>query len=243
MSSYNSLAQFYDSLTENVDYKVRSEYISNFFSKYGNNGRRVLDLACGTGTISKILNDYGYHVTGIDISDEMLTVAQTKCQNNVNFLKGDIVDFSFSEKFDYCICLLDSVNHLENINDVKRCFDCVYNSLDKNGLFIFDVNTIYKHKHILGDNTFVFDEEDFFLSWDNEYCENNAVRILLDFFIFNGKNYDRCSEEFYERAYELDELKERLILSGFKVIAVYNDLTTDLPDEESERVYFICKKL
>ncbi|MDE6156137.1 MAG: class I SAM-dependent methyltransferase, partial [Eubacterium sp.] len=193
MSSYNTLAQFYDFLTENVDYKVRSEYISNFFSKYGNSGKHVLDLACGTGTISKLLSDKGYNVKGIDISDEMLIVAQKKCQN-ISFFKGDISDFSLPDKFDYCICLLDSLNHLENFDAVKSCFECVYNSLNENGLFIFDVNTIYKHRHILGDNTFIFDEEDFFLSWDNEYCDNNIVRILLDFFIFNGKNYDRFSE-------------------------------------------------
>ncbi|MDE6768076.1 MAG: class I SAM-dependent methyltransferase, partial [Eubacterium sp.] len=153
----------------------------------------------------------------------------------------DISDFSLPDKFDYCICLLDSLNHLENFDAVKSCFECVYNSLNENGLFIFDVNTIYKHRHILGDNTFIFDEEDFFLSWDNEYCDNNRVRILLDFFIFNGKNYDRFSEEFYEKAYELDELKS--ILNGFEIIAVYDELTTDSPAEDSQRVYFICKKL
>ncbi|MDE6470452.1 MAG: class I SAM-dependent methyltransferase [Eubacterium sp.] len=241
MSSYNTLAQFYDFLTENVDYKVRSEYISNFFSEYGNGGKNVLDLACGTGTISKLLCDRGYKVKGMDISDEMLIVAQEKSQNNVAFFKGDISDFSLPDKFDYCICLLDSLNHLENIDAVKSCFECVYHSLNENGLFIFDVNTVYKHRYVLGDNTFVFDEEDFFLSWDNEYCDENRVRILLDFFVFNGKNYDRFSEEFYEKAYELSELKS--ILNGFEILAVYDELTTDSPSEDSQRVYFICKKI
>lgn len=241
MSSYNTFAQFYDFLTENVDYKVRSEYISNFFSEYGNGGKKVLDLACGTGTISKLLCDNGYEVTGMDISEEMLIVAQEKCQNRVRFFKGDISTFSLPEKFDYCVCLLDSLNHLENISAVKSCFECVGNSLNENGLFIFDVNTVYKHRHILGDNTFVFDEEDFFLSWDNEYCGDNRVRILLDFFVFNGRNYDRFSEEFYEKAYELDELKR--ILNSFEIIAVYDELTTESPTENSQRVYFVCKKL
>lgn len=241
MSSYNTLAQFYDFLTENVDYKVRSEYISNFFSEYGNGGKKVLDLACGTGTISKLLCDNGYEVTGMDISEEMLIVAQEKCQNRVRFFKGDISTFSLPEKFDYCVCLLDSLNHLENISAVKSCFECVSNTLNENGLFIFDVNTVYKHRHILGDNTFVFDEKDFFLSWDNEYCGDNTVRILLDFFVFNGRNYDRFSEEFYEKAYELDELKR--ILNSFEIIAVYDELTTESPTEDSQRVYFVCKKL
>ena len=81
----------------------------------------------------------------------------------------------------------------------RKCFDCVYNSLDNGGVFVFDVNTVYKHQCILADNTFVFDEEDFFLSWDNEYLGDNTVRILLDFFVFNGSSYDRYSEEFNEK--------------------------------------------
>ena len=241
MNSYKAFAQFYDYLTENVDYKVRSDYISNFFSEYNNGGNKVLDLACGTGTMSLLLAEKGYLVTGIDLSDDMLTVAENKCDGKVKFLKGNMTDFSLPDKFDYCLCSLDSINHLDGIKEVKKCFDCVYNSLNNNGVFVFDVNTVYKHKNVLGDNTFVFDEEDFFLSWDNEYVGNNTVRILLDFFVFNGRNYDRFSEEFYEKAYETKELLS--ILSCFKIIGIYDELTMDKPKDDSERLYFVCKKV
>lgn len=240
MSSYKTFAQFYDFLTENVDYKVRSEYISNFFSDCNKKGGRLLDLACGTGTFSKLFSDMWYLVTGIDISEEMLTVAEEKCGGMVKFLKGDITDFSLPDKYDFCICTLDSINHLKGIEDVKKCFECVYNSLEKDGVFVFDVNTVYKHKFILADNTFVFDEEEFFLAWDNEYLGDNTVRILLDFFVFNGKSYDRYSEEFCEKAYEIDELKSAL--NGFEIIDIYEELTENPPKEDSERVYFICKR-
>lgn len=240
MSSYNTFAQFYDCLTENVDYEVRSEYISNFFSVFGNNGRRVLDLACGTGTSAKLLRKKGYDVAGIDISEEMLTIAESKCNGNVKFFKGDISDFSLPEKYDFCVCLLDSINHLNNIESVKKCFNCVHHSLNNNGIFVFDVNTVYKHNVILNDNTFAFDEEDFFLCWDNENAGDNTVRILLDFFVFNGNNYDRFSEEFYEKAYNLDEIKSALI--GFEIMGVYDDMTLNPPNEKSERVYFVCKR-
>ncbi|MCH5321831.1 MAG: class I SAM-dependent methyltransferase, partial [Eubacterium sp.] len=129
MSSYKTFAQFYDDLTENVDYKVRSEYISNFFSDCNKKSVKLLDLACGTGTFSKLFSDMGYSVTGIDISEEMLTVAEEKCFGKVNFLKGDITDFSLPDKYEFCICALDSINHLNGIDDVKKCFKCVYNSL------------------------------------------------------------------------------------------------------------------
>lgn len=239
MSSYETFARFYDYLTENVDYKVRSDYISNFFSDCDKSGK-LLDLACGTGTFSKLFSDKGYSVTGMDISEEMLTAAQNKCSGKVDFLKGDITDFLLPEKYDFCICMLDSINHLEGIEDVRKSFNCVYNALNDGGIFVFDVNTVYKHKFVLADNTFVFDEEDFFLAWDNEYTEDNRVRIILDFFVYNGKSYDRYSEEFYEKAYEIEELMSAL--SQFEIIGVYDELTENLPKEDSERVYFVCKR-
>ena len=143
-------------------------------------------------------------------------------------------------KVDCCICSLDSINHLKDISEVRKCFDCVYNSLDNGGVFVFDVNTVYKHQCILADNTFVFDEEDFFLSWDNEYLGDNTVRILLDFFVFNGSSYDRYSEEFNEKAYTVEELKN--ILDKFEIIGIYDEMTLEPPKSDSERIYFVCKK-
>lgn len=240
MSSYHTFAQFYDTLTENADYKVRSEYISNFFSRFGGNGKKLLDLACGTGSLSKIFSDMGYNVTGLDLSDDMLAVADNKCGGSVKFVKGNMTDFSFEEKFDFCICSLDSLNHLTDYTDLKKCFKNVCSSLDRDGIFVFDVNTIYKHKKILCDNTFVFDEEDFFLSWDNEYQNDHTVRIILDFFVFNGKNYDRYSEEFFEKAYSIDEISNAL--DGFEILGIYDELTENPPEDNSERLYFVCKR-
>lgn len=240
MKSYNTFAKFYDGLTENVEYKKRTDYISSFFKRYADKCDTVLDLACGTGSVSKYLVDLGYSVIGLDLSDEMLTVASSKQIKNAVFMKGDMTDFELPNKVDYCVCSLDSINHLKDISEVKKCFDCVYNSLKGGGVFVFDVNTVYKHKEVLGDNTFVFDEEDFFLSWDNEYLGDNTVRILLDFFVFNGENYDRFSEEFNEKAYSVNELKS--VLNNFNIIGIYDELTLDTVKDNSERIYFVLKK-
>ncbi len=242
MSSYNSFAAFYDRLTENVDYKVRSEYISNFFSRHSNGGKTVLDLACGTASISEHLAKKGYNIIGIDLSEEMLTVAASKNIPNLQLVKGDMTDFSLPFKVDNCVCSLDAINHLIDFNDVLKCFNSVYYSLSDGGVFVFDVNTQYKHRHILFDNTFVFDEDDFFLSWDNNYIGNDIVEIYLDFFVFNGKNYDRFSENIKERAYSTDSIKEGLVYTGFDIIGVYDELTLDEPREDSERQYFVCRK-
>ena len=90
-------------------------------------------------------------------------------------------------------------------------------------------------------NNFVFDNDGYFLSWDNEQMEDNVIRILLDFFVYNGKNYDRFSEEFYEKAYEIDELKS--MLKNFEIIGIYDELTENPPKANSERVFFVCKKV
>lgn len=217
--SYNTFAKFYDKLTENVEYKKRADYISSFFKRYADKCDIVLDLACGTGSVSKYLSDLGYNVIGLDLSDEMLTVASSKQIKNAMFIKGDMTDFELPHKVDCCVCSLDSINHLKDIVEVKKCFDCVYNSLNDGGVFVFDVNTVYKHKNVLGDNT---------------------VRILLDFFVYNGKNYDRFSEEFNEKAYSVNELKS--VLNNFNIIGIYDELNLDDIKDDSERIYFVLKK-
>lgn len=240
MSSYNTFAEFYDALTENVEYEKRTDYLLHLYGSLSDKKRRALDLACGTGSVALNLSKKGFDVIGLDLSAEMLSVADSKAQGSVKFFCGDMTDFLFEEKFDLCVCCLDSINHLADLSDVEKCFNCVYNALNNDGVFIFDVNTVYKHNEILADNTFVFDEEDFFLSWDNELLENNVIRILLDFFVFNGKNYDRYSEEFFEKAYSIDEIKS--VLYNFDITAVYDDLCYGQPKEDSERLYFVCKR-
>lgn len=240
MSSYNTFAEFYDALTENVEYEKRTDYLVRLFSSLSDKKGRVLDLACGTGSVALNLSKKGFDVIGLDLSSEMLSVADSKAQGSVQYFCGDMTDFSFEKKFNLCVCCLDSINHLTELSMVEKCFNCVYNSLDNDGVFIFDVNTVYKHNKILADNTFVFDYEDFFLSWDNELQEDNIVRILLDFFVYNGKSYDRYSEEFCEKAYSVDELKS--VLYNFDIVAIYDDLSFNAPKNDSERLYFVCKR-
>ncbi len=241
MHNYCRFAQFYDALTENVDYKVRSQYLTDLFLHFGGDIRSVLDLACGTGETAKHLAAGGYSVTGLDLSDEMLTIAASKNIPNAAFYQGNMSDFRLPEKCDACVCMLDSLNHLPNIQAVLDCFQCVFNALTPDGLFIFDVNTIYKHQQVLGNNAFVFDEEEYFLAWDNELIDERRVRILLDFFIFNGKSYDRYGEEIIETAYTEEELRSALT-PWFTVEAVYDELTDCSPASNSERIFFICKR-
>lgn len=246
MSSYQTFAYLYDELTQNVEYEKRCDYILSFFEKNGIKSGTVLDLACGTGSMSIPFIKKGYNIIGLDYSEEMLEIASNRLSeagNNFSLLKAKMQEFELSEKADTCICCLDSINHLNNIDDVQATFKNVYDSLNNNGLFVFDVNTVYKHNEILADNTFVFDEDDYYLVWDNEAVDDRTVRILLDMFLFNGENYDRFSEEFEETAYSVEELSTRLKNSGFVNIKVYDELSYDEPKNDSERLYFVCKKV
>lgn len=239
---YNYFALRYDELTENVDYKVRSDYISDFFNKLGlSENASLLDLACGTGTMSLLFKEKGYRVIGIDLSSEMLSIADNKAEGTIPFIRSEMQNFSLPEPVDACVCCLDSVNHLNSLHDVEMTFECVYNSLKENGIFIFDVNTVYKHRNILADNSFVFDEENYFLSWDNEQIDAYSIKIMLDFFVYNGKNYDRYSEEFIETAFETEALSAALE-PYFEILGIYDDLSIDKPKTDSERLYFVCKR-
>ena len=241
MSSYGVFAQYYDSLTQNAEYKVRSEFISGFFNSENKRDYHILDIACGTGTVAKYLSDMGYSVSGLDISEEMLSVASSKLC--APLYKSDMRDFDFNKSFDACICTLDSLNHLENTEDWQRCFESVYKSLKKDGLFIFDVNTVYKHNEILADNTFVFDTDECFLCWDNELIESGKVRIILDFFIPIDEDrnaYQRFNEDFIEQAFEIEEITA--MLENFEILGIYDDMSKNAPHDKSERIYFICKR-
>ena len=246
MSSYQTFAYLYDELTQNVEYEKRCDYILSFFEKNGIKSGTVLDLACGTGSMSIPFMKKGYNIIGLDYSEEMLEIASNRLSevgNNFSLLKAKMQEFELSEKVCACVCCLDSINHLNNIDDVQATFKNVYDSLNNNGLFVFDVNTVYKHNEVLADNTFVFDEDDYYLVWDNEAVNDRTVRILLDMFLFNGENYDRFSEEFEETAYSVEELSTWLKNSGFVNIKVYDELSYDDPKNDSERLYFVCKKV
>lgn len=246
MSSYQTFAYLYDELTQNVEYEKRCDYIISFFEKNNIKSGTVLDLACGTGSMSIPLIESGYNIIGIDCSEDMLEIASERLSNksnNFSLLKAKMQNFKLSKKIDACICCLDSINHLNNKSDVQSTFENVYNSLKYNGLFIFDANTVYKHNNVLADNTFVFDEEDYYIVWDNEKIDDRTVRILLDMFLYNGSSYNRFSEEFCETSYTVEELSQMLKNSGFKNIKVYDELSLDKPKENSERIYFVCKKV
>ena len=158
--SYSYFACVYDLLTENVEYSRRADYICSLLSENGINGGLLLDVACGTGSLCVELSKRGFDVTGIDISGEMLCEAQNKMYEsgeNILFLRQDMRSLDLYGTVDCAVCTLDSLNHLTSEEDLLRAFKSISLFLEDGGIFIFDMNTPYKHREILADNSFVYE--------------------------------------------------------------------------------------
>lgn len=246
MSRYGSFAEYYDSLTSNVDYRKTAEYVSDILNENGINRGILLDLACGTGTMSLIMAQKGYDVIGVDNSPEMLGEAREKALaagEDILFLCQDMCSIDLYGTVDCTVCLLDSLNHLESKEELLETFKRVSLFTVPGGLFVFDVNTEYKHKYVLGDNTFVYDNDDVYCVWQNEYDdESKTVEIFLDFFQEENGLYRRSSEYFSERAFSDSDIKNLLSEAGFTDIKTYGELRKTAPLDTEERVFYVARK-
>ena len=242
--SYETFAGYYDALTSNIDYRAIAEYYDRLNLKFGGKRGIMLDLACGTGSLSALFSRMGYDVIGTDVSPEMLNIAVSKEHKGIEYLCQDMTELDLFGTITSAVCSLDSINHLSGADEVKRAFEKVSLFSEPGAVFLFDVNTLYKHERILADNTFVYETDDVFCVWENEYLGNGKTAITLDFFI-NEKDdiYRREYDEFTETAYER-ELTERLLAqTGFELCACYEYLTENEPSDTSEKLTFAARKI
>lgn len=245
-TSYDVFADFYDSLTLNVDYKQRADYIMSVFQKHNHPMGLTLDLACGTGNLTLELKKQGVDVYGIDGCQEMLSQALNKAYEqelNILFLCQQMENIDLYGTIDTCICTLDSINHITDIEKVQKTFDRVSLFMNPDGCFLFDVNTVYKHREVLGNNTFVYDTDSVYCVWQNTLQEKDVVTIDLDFFQEDKGAYYRSEQHFSERAYSHNQLTEMLERAGFKVEAVYGDMTFEQPKEKEQRIIYLARKI
>lgn len=248
MSGYGCFAHYYDKLTGNISYKSRAEYFDRLIGMYGGKKGLLLDLACGTGSLSEEMARLGYDVIAVDGSEEMLNEAIEKKMAsglNIQYLCQNMTELDMFGTIDVTICALDSLNHLTDLASLEKTVRRVSLFCEPQGLFVFDVNTPYKHKNILGNNTFVYDTEDVYCVWQNSYTEKDCrVEIWLDFFekLSDGR-YERSDESFSEIAFERGTIEALLEKYGFEVAARY-DYDTLKPDREnSEKLVYVAKKI
>ncbi len=247
MSGYGAFSYFYDRLTGNVDYPAIADAVERYIGRFGGRKGILLDVACGTGSLCEQLARRGFDVIGTDSSPEMLGVALDKKFDSglpIQYLCQEMTALDMFGTIDVTVCTLDSINHLPSLEDVKNAFERVSLFAFPDGMFIFDINTAYKHREVLAQNAFTYDLGDLFCAWQNQYNDTDgSVDIFLDFFEKNGQgSYDRYSESFTERLYTRDEILSLLKETGFEILAEYDGYTDAPPNETSERLVFVARK-
>jgi len=245
LSGYSSLAMVYDRLME-VDYSERAEYLLSLFSLHGGKYGTLLDLACGSGSLTLELAKRGCDMVAVDGSEDMLAAAMEKGADadvEALWLCQDMTELDLYGTVEGAVCTLDSLNHLPSSAAVGEVLRRLSLFVEPKGLLIFDVNTPYKHREVLGDNAFVFEEEDFLCAWRNRYTvRDNKVTMLLDIFVEQEDGvYERFEEEITERAYSLKKWEEMLKAAQFTPLAVYGDLTTEAPCATEERWVIVAR--
>ena len=258
---YRALARVYDRLNAEIDYEGWADFVESCFACYlKEKPNLLLDLACGTGSMTLSLAARGYDMIGVDGSMDMLSVAYERAAErdvpSPLFLLQDMRAFELYGTVGAVTCCLDSINYLLSEDDVRSCFACVHNYLDPDGLFLFDVNSPYKFKHIYGDNAYVLEDElvygagtdaeervPVYCGWQNTYHPDTRI-CDFDLSLFEelpDGNYRRDDEHQQERCYTMEEILNALKASNLELLGVWSDFQFSTPTDTTERWYFAAR--
>ena len=241
MNAYKALAASYDSLTLDVDYDGVVEFYEVLLQREGLSPRSVVDLACGTGSLTVRLAQKGYKVMGVDLSEDMLTVASQKAWDlglQIPFVRQPLEKLYLHRGVDLAVCGLDSLDYITDPACCKRAIERIYKALNPGGCFIFDVNTPEKLRAMDG-QVFLDENEDTFCVWRGEFDEQtNICSYGMDLFQRDGDVWHRSFEEHCEYAYSEVQLRSYLKAAGFTHIEVYADRKFEAPGAGEQRIYF-----
>ena len=246
---YSNFASIYDRLMQDVPYAGWVRYLGRLFAKHNITPEGILDIGCGTGNVTIPLAEMGYNLTGLDMSPEMLAVAEEKARSKglaVNWLCQDMRAMDLADlRFGLVISMTDSLNYISSADELQNVFKQVHTLLQDNGWFIFDLNSAYKITEVFGNNVFTLMDDDIAYIWQNSYDETDRTCYMdLTFFVREADGrYRRFSEEHSETGYEITEIRELLKQSGFTVHAVYEEDSLAEPAANAERIYFVSQKV
>ncbi|HJD24171.1 MAG TPA: class I SAM-dependent methyltransferase [Firmicutes bacterium] len=234
-----------------VDYEGRAAYLLSLFSQFRPEKppALLLDLACGSGGVTLPLTEAGIEMIGVDGSQEMLSMAREKADRRglrPLFLCQDMRELDLYGTVDGAVCTLDGLNHLCRTQELREVFRRLYLFIEPGGLFLFDVNTPYKHRQVLADNAFVFEPDDFLCVWRNRLIKRTCeVDMQLDFFVAQdaeGMQYRRLTDAVRERAYTERTLRRLLAQEGFETLAVFADLSREPVRPDTERAVYAVRR-
>ena len=245
MDAYHALAKSYDRLTNDVDYEATVEFYIEILRREGVKPRTCVDLACGTGSVTKLLAERGYDVIGVDLSEEMLTEAFQKVQDMENpprFICQPLQELYLPRGVDLAVCALDSLDYITNPDDCAEAIRRTYKALNPGGIFIFDVNTPEKLRAMDG-QVFLDEDDDVYCVWRGEFDEDtNICTYWMELFQREGEVWQRSLEEHAEYAYSEVQLRGFLKAAGFTHIEVYADRKFEAPGAGEQRIYFKARK-
>ena len=260
LEAYTGFAAVYDTFMDDVPYREWGEYIHSMLCEKEVKDGLVLDLGCGTGTMTEILAGYGYDMIGADNSEDMLELAMEKriqSGHDILYLLQDMREFELYGTVRAVVSVCDSLNYITDPEDLENVFRLVNNYLDPGGIFLFDFNTEYKYREVMGDCTIAEDRGVCSFIWDNYYYEEERINEYdLTLFVREtgqpdpdtdepdkeGQLYRRYTETHYQRAYTLEEMQRLLEKAGLVFEAAYDMDTKEVPGDTSERICVIARE-
>ena len=245
MDAYGALAECYDRLTNDVDYDAVVDFYFSILNREGLRPKTVVDLACGTGSVTLRLAQRGLSVIGVDLSEDMLCVATSKLtewENAPSFVCQDLTQLHLPKGVDLAVCALDSLDYIIDPEDCKKAIQQIYKVLNPGGCFIFDVNTPEKLQAMDG-QTFLDEDDDVYCVWRGEFdADTNICTYGMDIFQRHGALWERSGEIHQEYAYSQEQLTSFLKDAGFTSVEIFGDRRLDAPAAGEQRIYFKARK-
>ena len=246
--SYGDFASIYDELMDETPYDKWLSYILDELKSHGINDGLLLDLGCGSGVMTELLAENGYDMTGVDLSEEMLSEAIKKRDisgHDILYLCQDMRSFELYGTMRAVISVCDSMNYILEDEDLLEVFRLVNNYLDPDGVFIFDMNTLHKYRDIIGDNTIAENRDDCSFIWDNYFDEETGINeYILTLFIKDKESgmYSKSSEVHYQKGYELNHIKDLIEKSGLVFEKAFDTDTMGEVTEDTERFTVVARE-
>ncbi len=241
MSRYQNFAEVYDLFMDGVPYDRWAENITEILSSHAVRDGLVLDLCCGTGQMTRRLAFAGYDMIGVDLSEDMLSLARSSGGDGILYLHQDMRSFELYGTVRAVVSVCDSMNYLESKEELFQVFSLVENYLDPGGLFLFDLNTAHKYRDLLGDRTFAENREEGSFIWENTYSEETGVNEFdLTFYVKEqGESYRRFEEVHLQRSFSMREVEEMLSQASLRLLAIH-DLTAQEEDPDAPMKESVC---
>ena len=249
MDAYTGFAEVYDMFMDNIPYETWCEYLTGLLKEQGVTEGLLLDLGCGTGTLTRLLAAEGYDMIGVDLSDEMLEIAmdhQREKPDGILYLLQDMREFELYGTVRAIVSICDSMNYLTEYEDLVQVLRLANNYLDPGGVFIFDLNTVYKYSEILGEQTIAENRDEGSFIWENYYNHTSMINEYeLTLFVREDEEaslYRKYQESHFQKAYTLREMRGLLEKAGLKFVAAYDAYTKKAPMYTSERITVIARE-